>query len=232
MIGYNYCYSTCLGRVQDFKGKNKLGVTFLDNPSGVLSALKDHLIISPNGMVFVKPEVRRGLLGRMLAELLDTRVMVKQAMKTARGDKALSRVLDARQLGLKYIANTTYGYTSASFSGRMPAVEIADAIVQTGRETLEKAIEVIESNKKWGARVVYGDTDSLFIYLQGRTKDQAFITGNEMADTITEMNPAPIKLKFEKNPRSQRRQRILSGILEANTRWHRFCTGFYICKGS
>jgi DNA polymerase zeta len=48
------------------------------------------------------------------------------------------RVLEARQLGLKYIANVTYGYTSATFSGRMPAVEIADAIVQSGRETLEK----------------------------------------------------------------------------------------------
>jgi DNA polymerase zeta len=39
---------------------------------------------------------------------------------------------------LKYIANVTYGYTSATFSGRMPAVEIADSIVQSGRETLEK----------------------------------------------------------------------------------------------
>ena len=34
--------------------------------------------------------------------------------------------------------NVTYGYTGASFSGRMPCVEIADDIVQTGRETLEK----------------------------------------------------------------------------------------------
>lgn len=46
--------------------------------------------------------------------------------------------MDARQLGLKYIANVTYGYTGATFSGRMPAVEIADSIVQSGRETLEK----------------------------------------------------------------------------------------------
>ena len=52
--------------------------------------------------------------------------------------QALHRILDARQLGLKYIANVTYGYTSASYSGRMPAVEIADSIVQSGRETLEK----------------------------------------------------------------------------------------------
>ncbi|GJJ09693.1 hypothetical protein Clacol_003917 [Clathrus columnatus] len=198
MIAYNYCYSTCLGRVQPFKGKNKLGVTHLNNAPGLLSHLRDCLNISPNGMLFVKPQVRRGLLGRMLTELLDTRVMVKQAMKTARGDKALQRVLEARQLGLKYIANVTYGYTSATFSGRMPAVEIADAIVQSGRETLEKAIDLIESTEKWGAKVVYGDTDSLFIYLDGRTKDQAFVIGNEIADVITALNPAPIKLKFEK----------------------------------
>lgn len=130
--------------------------------------------------------------------------------------QALKRVLDARQLGLKFIANVTYGYTSASYSGRMPAVEIADSIVQSGRETLEKvgrrwyqacnsvlkcdpqAIRIIDSTSKWGAKVVYGDTDSLFIYLRGKTKEQAFRIGQDMADTITEMNPAPIKLKFEK----------------------------------
>lgn len=38
-------------------------------------------------MVFVKPEVRKGLLGKMLIELLDTRVMVKQAMKGVRDQK-------------------------------------------------------------------------------------------------------------------------------------------------
>jgi DNA polymerase zeta len=34
--------------------------------------------------------------------------------------------------------NVTYGYTSATYSGRMPCIEVADSIVQTGRETLEK----------------------------------------------------------------------------------------------
>lgn len=33
-------------------------------------------------------------------------------------------MLDARQLGLKLIANVTFGYTSAHFSGRMPCVEV------------------------------------------------------------------------------------------------------------
>ena len=38
-------------------------------------------------MIYAKPHVRRGLLGRMLKELLDTRVMVKHAMKGAKSDK-------------------------------------------------------------------------------------------------------------------------------------------------
>lgn len=198
MIAYNYCYSTCLGRITDFQGRNKLGVTDLHWPIGLLEKLQDHVAIAPNGMIYVKPTVRQGLLGRMLTELLDTRVMVKQAMKSVEDDKLLRRTLDARQLGLKYIANVTYGYTSATYSGRMPAVEIADSIVQSGRETLEKAIDVIDSTDKWGARVVYGDTDSLFIYLKGKTKEQAFRIGQDIADTITAMNPPPVKLKFEK----------------------------------
>lgn len=37
-----------------------------------------------------------------------------------------------------------------------------------------------------------------FSYLRGKTKDQAFRIGHDMADTITALNPTPIKLKFEK----------------------------------
>ncbi|KAJ7103524.1 hypothetical protein B0H15DRAFT_919277 [Mycena belliarum] len=182
MIAYNYCYSTFLGRINDFQGKQKFGVTELDLQPGLVKTLYDHINVSPTGMMFVKPEVRRGLLGRMLVELLETRVMVKQAMKGVKDDKALRKMLDARQLSLKFIANVTYGYTSASFSGRMPAVEIADwqvvpDIVQSGRETLEK---------KWGGQVVYGDTDSVF--------DQAFRIGYEIAQTITSSNPSPVYL--------------------------------------
>ena len=48
----------------------------------------DHIsLVSPNGIMYVKPCVRKGLLSRMLVELLDTRVMVKQAMKRVGGDK-------------------------------------------------------------------------------------------------------------------------------------------------
>jgi DNA polymerase zeta len=198
MIAYNYCYSTCLGRVVPWRGRNKIGFTDFDRAPGLLNLVKDSVNIAPNGMMYVKPEMRKSLLAKMLGEILETRVMVKSGMKTDKDDKTLQQLLNNRQLALKLLANVTYGYTSASFSGRMPASEIADSIVQTGRETLEKAIAFIHSVEKWGAEVVYGDTDSLFVYLKGRTRDQAFTIGEEIAEAITRMNPRPIKLKFEK----------------------------------
>jgi DNA polymerase zeta len=198
MIAYNYCYSTCLGRITPWRGQNKMGFTNFKRDPGLLDLVKDKLNISPNGMMYVKPEMRKSLLAKMLGEILETRVMVKSGMKVDKDDKTLQQLLHNRQLALKLIANVTYGYTSASFSGRMPCSEIADSIVQTGRETLEKAIALIHSVSKWGAEVVYGDTDSLFVYLKGRSRDEAFIIGDEIAKAVTDINPRPIKLKFEK----------------------------------
>ncbi|KAL4791802.1 hypothetical protein BDV19DRAFT_392730 [Aspergillus venezuelensis] len=198
MIAYNYCYSTFLGRVHSWRGRNKMGFMDYNRQPRLLELLKDQMNIAPNGMIYAKQNVRKSLLAKMLAEILETRVMVKTGMKQDKDDKALQRLLNNRQLALKLIANVTYGYTSASFSGRMPCSEIADSIVQSGRETLEKAIAFIHSVERWGAEVVYGDTDSLFVYLKGRTRDQAFDIGEEIAKAVTEMNPQPIKLKFEK----------------------------------
>ncbi|CAG7964298.1 unnamed protein product [Penicillium nalgiovense] len=198
MIAYNYCYSTFLGRAMHWRGRDKMGFLDYKRQPRLLDLLKDKINIAPNGMMYAKQEARQSLLAKMLSEILETRVMVKNGMKADKDDKVLQRLLNNRQLALKLIANVTYGYTSASFSGRMPCSEIADSIVQTGRETLEKAIAFIHSVERWGAEVVYGDTDSLFVYLKGRTRDQAFDIGEEIAQAVTDQNPRPVKLKFEK----------------------------------
>lgn len=198
MIAYNLCYSTFLGRITNWRGMNKMGFTEYKRQQGLLALLKNYINIAPNGMMYSKVEIRKSLLAKMLTEILETRVMVKSGMKKDKDDRTLQQLLNNRQLALKLLANVTYGYTSASFSGRMPCSEIADSIVQTARETLERAIAFIHSVDRWGAEVVYGDTDSLFIYLKGRTRDQAFDIGQEIAREITRMNPQPIKLKFEK----------------------------------
>ncbi|KAL2641863.1 hypothetical protein R1flu_009450 [Riccia fluitans] len=198
IIAYNLCYSTCLGKLSAENPK-VLGVTNLKLEPGILSALKESVIITPNGILFAPKEVRPGVIPRLLQEILSTRIMVKKAMKSLTPEqRVLERVLNARQFALKLIANVTYGYTAAGFSGRMPCAEIADSIVQCGRLTLERAISMVNSHPRWNARVVYGDTDSMFVLCEGRSKDEAFKIGQEIAAAITEANPPPVTLKMEK----------------------------------
>lgn len=73
--------------------------------------------------------------------------------KDVLADPKLTRNMNAKQFGLKLIANVTYGYTSASYSGRMPCAELADTIVQTGRDTLEDSKRTIDQHPSWNAQV-------------------------------------------------------------------------------
>ncbi|XP_071136539.1 uncharacterized protein [Mytilus edulis] len=202
MIAYNYCFSSCVGRIslleKAHEGAIEFGCTHLKIPPSVLKKIQDDVTVSPNGVVFVKQSVRKGIISAMVEDILNTRIMVKKAMKDCKKDKTLYRLLHARQLGLKLIANVTYGYTAANFSGRMPCIEVGDSIVRKARETLERSIKLVEDTPKWGAKVLYGDTDSMFILLKGRSKDDAFKIGYEICDAVTDMHPSPIKLKFEK----------------------------------
>lgn len=204
IIAYNYCFSTCLGRVE-FLEKNssqpfEFGAYQLRvSPQKFKYYLDNDLVnISPCGVAYVKSSVREGVLPRMLREILDTRLMVKQSMKIHKNNTALQRVLHSRQLGLKLIANVTYGYTAANFSGRMPCIEVGDSVVSKGRETLERAIKMVKSNDKWGCQVCYGDTDSLFVLVPGRTRKEAFRIGTEIVEAVSDENPHPVKLKLEK----------------------------------
>ncbi|VDO45675.1 unnamed protein product [Haemonchus placei] len=195
MIAYNYCFSTLFGKVYgDFLVTSTFAIS---RSSFVECATKKMLHCSPLSAAFATHSKRSGILPTLLREVLGARIMVKSAMKHVTS-KRLKRVLDARQLALKLVANVTYGYTSANFSGRMPCVEVADAILGKGRETLERAIAQVKEGNYGGAQVIYGDTDSMFVLVPGATKAEAFAIGRRIAEDVTKVNPTPVVLKLEK----------------------------------
>ncbi len=198
IMAFNICYSTCLGYPADQKRKS--GITHCHFDSEELQKLKcnEDYLIAPNGLAFLTPKRRKGILPRLLFEILQTRVAVKDSMKRFKDDIELVALLNSRQNALKLLANVTYGYTSAGYSGRMPNSSIADAIVEWARFVIEWAIRQVNEKQDWGANVCYGDTDSLFVELKGRTRDQAFAVGAQIAQEITAHLPNPIKLQFEK----------------------------------
>lgn len=95
------------------------------------------------------------------------------------------------------------GYTSATFSGRCAMPLLADTIVACGRSTLRQAIVCANQwgreNGPWnGANVVYGDTDSLFVTLPGRSHKEGFDFGEQLCEAVRMASPPPVELKLEK----------------------------------
>lgn len=206
VIAYNYCFSTIFGKVAMLEEMHRTRATTIEmgaikysvaRSSFLECASTKSLHCSPLSAAFVTHSHRSGILPTLLKEVIGARIMVKSSMKHA-NTKRLKRVLDARQLALKNVANVTYGYTSANFSGRMPCVEVADAILGKGRETLERAIQMVNEGNYGGARVVYGDTDSMFVLVPGATKAEAFAIGRRIVADVTNANPTPVVLKLEK----------------------------------
>lgn len=120
--------------------------TFQIDPLGYVAAPKagDDLIMAPNQAAFRR---QKGILSGMLDELFPRREVAKQA-----DDSVTS-------YAIKILMNSFYGVLGAS-ACRFCRPQVASAITAFGRELLLWSKAQIES---YGFRVLYGDTDSLFI---------------------------------------------------------------------
>lgn len=68
-----------------------------------------------------------------------SRIMIKESTKLYQDDR-VKQLLNERQIAIKLFMNVMYGYTGASFSGRMPSSEIADSVVDLARYLLTTCI--------------------------------------------------------------------------------------------
>ena len=91
---------------------------------------------------FVKPHLRKGVLPRILEDLLAARKRAKADLKKET-DPAKRAVLDGRQLALKISANSVYGFTGATI-GKLPCIQISQSVTAFGRGMIEKTKEVCQ----------------------------------------------------------------------------------------
>ena len=94
-----------------------------------------------------------GLMPSILRDLLDRRAEAR-ALSKERGD-----AYDLKQLALKILANAAYG-SFAFIRFRLYNRNIAQAITCVGRAVIRAVKQLLES---LGFKVIYGDTDSLFV---------------------------------------------------------------------
>ncbi len=100
-----------------------------------------------------------GFYKRVLETLLELRKSVRAQMKSLDPESVEYRLLDDRQRALKILANAAYGYMGW-VGARWYHRQGAEAVTAWGRDTIRKAIAIA---RELGLKVIYGDTDSLFI---------------------------------------------------------------------
>lgn len=150
-----------------------------------------------------------GILPMILKDLLaarrETRARIK-ALRSAGADTFLLAILDGQQVAIKVTANSLYGQVGAPTSA-LYLKQIAACTTSIGRTMILRAKTFLESEH--GARVIYGDTDSVFaifpnrdhagLPLGGREALQASIDSGIRASVAFRVHlPAPHDLEYEK----------------------------------
>ncbi len=128
---------------------------------------------------------RKGFISTVIENVINRRQRVKEIARKTSEDKTL----EARQLALKTIANSIYGYYGF-FGARWYNIDCAKAITAYGRHHIQ---DVIGKAKEEGLNVLYSDTDSVFIALNGKKMGEVL----EFVDRINKSLPGIMGLEYE-----------------------------------
>lgn len=126
----------------------------------------------------------KSVLSDLLIHLLSSRKAVKKQME-ATDDKFLREIYNKRQMALKVVCNSCYGFTGVNVDkGMLSCKPVAATTTLIGRRLIGLTKAFVE--KEYApARVVYGDTDSVMILWGVKTLQEAFPLGEQAAAAVT-----------------------------------------------
>src|SRR5213594_3060901 len=140
-------------------------------------------IESPIGVRFLNAQQRVGLLPRILGDLMVQRREVKTRMK-AEADPEKREYYRRLQDAVKILMNAFYGVLASSFY-RFTNPQIGASITAFARENIKSVISQLEAD---GVRVIYSDTDSIFLESPHKDKDGALKDGRGFAERFSTAN--------------------------------------------
>ena len=100
-----------------------------------------------------------GFYGETLKGLIKSRDELRGSLGRLERGGTEYRVLDSRQKAVKVITNAVYGY-AGWLGARWYLKPVAEAAAAWGRDTIKNTIKFAEAI---GLRIIYGDTDSIFV---------------------------------------------------------------------
>lgn len=128
---------------------------------------------------FVKEPI--GLIPKMLKALLELRATKKKLQTEAleRNDDEAYKMYNLQEGVVKVLSNALYGVMGYRF--RKGSKETVESVTLMGRNLIGFVAEkLIESGRK----VIYGDTDSVFIEAKGQSLDQCLVEAKEIQTMV------------------------------------------------
>jgi len=136
---------------------------------------------------------KKGFIPRILSELVTKRIEIKKKLREEK-DPEKRRLLDVEQHAIKLLANSAYGYYAFA-RARWYSKGCAESIAALGREYIHKTIREVEN---FGFKVVYGDTDSVYVIKPKEVdKEKIIDDANSFLKKINEELPEAMELEFE-----------------------------------
>ena len=143
--------------------------------------------VSPAGHKFCSKV--KGLIPSVLEKLIDERGTLKKDMKAAKKDTPEFEALFARSQALKILSNSFYGFLLYSRS-RWYSRPCGESVTAYGRHYIQDTIRQAEEA---GFRVLYSDTDSVVLQLNGKSRDEA----NSLMKSVNAALPGRMELELE-----------------------------------
>ena len=137
----------------------------------------------------------KGVLPLTLDILLKKRKEFKEKMEDKQYDESQRSVYNGLQLAYKVVANSVYGQTGSRTSP-IRKLCVAACTTAAGRKALGIAKRVVET--EFGAEVIYGDTDSIFVKFPTKDLAESIKLGIASGKRITEQCRRPYKIAYEK----------------------------------
>ncbi len=152
------------------------------------------MIKSPSGARFVPESVRKGIISRILEQLMKERQDVKRGVKVG-VEQEHEREMKAKEFALKIMSNAFYGHFGYP-RAKIYSLDIANSITASGRETIKRTKDYIEKN--FGYKVIYGDTDSVMVKVPFEDLEDMRNAGENVSKSITSALKGVMELEFEK----------------------------------
>jgi DNA polymerase elongation subunit (family B) len=147
-------------------------------------------IVGKHVCIYAQPTednpLSKGLIPTALEIMLKKRKEARKKMEDPALDDAQKSVFNGLQLAYKVVANSIYGQLGSRTSP-IRKICVAACTTAVGRRSLLFAKETVET--EFGATVVYGDTDSIFVKFPTKDLPTAIKQGQEAATMITSRCP-------------------------------------------